>query len=214
MFSFYRKRSRIISILRRSLADANEFFKQNKMNWGILFIFAFFSFFVALGVPVYLFAYFQYYKIGFLQFYLISSVTVFFLTLVPSVYTKILQIKLSKLYRRPSSKNVMKKRRRTYSLSRSFSIYRGFLGFGMLYFVIYLYALIPASYSIRYGIYVYFTPWVYYVFFLIFLWYASRLRNSIYYKMQNFYFFKFTGIESLYAMVYTSENSLLHNVAK
>ena len=44
MFSFYRKRSRIISILRRSLADANEFFKQNKMNWEIMLIFAFFIF--------------------------------------------------------------------------------------------------------------------------------------------------------------------------
>ena len=168
MFSFYRKRSRIISILRRSLAEANEFLSKTRWIGGILLIFAVFSVFVALGVPVYLFAYFQYYKIGFLQFYLTSSVTVFFLALVPSVYTKILQRKLSKLYLGPSSKNVIKKRRRTYSLSRSFSIYRGFLGFGMLYFVIYLYELIPASYSIRYGIFVYFTPWVYYVFFLFF----------------------------------------------
>ncbi len=214
MFSFYRKRSPIISILRRSLADANEFFKQNKMNWGILLLFAFFSFFVALGVPIYVYIYFQDYKVGFLQFCLISSVTIFILAIFPCIYTKILQRKLYKLYREPYGKNVVKKRRRTYSLSRSFSIYWGFLGFGILYFVIYLYELIPASYSILYGSYVYYTPWGYYVLFLLFLWYASRLRNSIYYKMQNFYFFKFTGIESIHAMVYTSENSLLHNAAK
>ncbi len=45
MFSRYRKRSRIIGILRRSLPEADEFFKQNKMNWGTWFFFALISFF-------------------------------------------------------------------------------------------------------------------------------------------------------------------------
>ena len=40
------------------------------------------------------------------------------------------------------------------------------------------------------------------------------MRKKNYYKLESYYFFKFTGIQSLYAMIYTTENSILHNEAK
>ena len=167
-----------------------------------------------MGIPVYEFIYLHYYKVGFLLFSIISNVTLFILAITPLCYTKLLQGKLVKLHNESPSEKVIKKRRRTYSLSRSFSIYWGFLGFGTLYFLIYIYEFIPQNDIILFGSYIYFTPLIYYILILCCLWYGSKLRNRSYYKMQNFYFFKFTGIKSINAMVYTSENSLLHNEAK
>lgn len=175
IFSSYRRRSGNIRRLRSGLPEADDFFKRNKMNWEILVLFGVFSFFVALGIPSYEFVYSTSYHVGYWQFYLIIFPSIAVLCLFPLFFTEILHKRISKFYLKPTSKSPAKKARRIYSLSRAFSIYWGFLGFGLLYFAIYLYQVIPVSDFKIYGNFVDALPIVNYLLFLLLIYYSALM---------------------------------------